>query len=174
MSLWGKFHDREERATTLDAALQAKISECRQLTESLDDAERVLEREQTRRIAAESIAEERRAEIERMTVELKEQREQLKIVMSERLKSLDALNLKLMESRIEEKPPNMEQFKRSEESAHSAIQTMRRIRESNMAMDMALITRLHPNFQRFAKKPIPKSSAPEGIPMNEVSAGEGI
>lgn len=150
---------QSDRIAAIEAALQERITELRLFQENLESAERQLDRERAQRIAAEAVAAERRAEVERLVAEVAAQREQTRSVMADRLKSLDALNLKLMESRAEEKAPDMSQYKRSEEAAGRAIHTMERVRQMSAAMDNALLTKLHPKFQKFAKQPAPTEAA---------------
>jgi len=164
MSLWTILR-QTDRIAALERALQEKISHERSMEAAMNDCERRYEIELTRRISAEAISGERRAEVERLVLELSDSRDQFKALMSERLRSLDALNLKLMEPRAEEKPPDMAQFRRSEDTAAGAVRSMQNLRKMSADMDMALLTQLHPAFKRSAKPPAP--TAPSGVSINE-------
>jgi hypothetical protein len=120
-------------------------NDAQQLSNAMD-ADRVNER--ARRISAETLAVERRAEVERLISELSGVRTELTAVMAERLKSLDSLNVKLMTERTEEKPPDMAQYKKSLEAlGTNAVRQMRHIHHS---MDAAILTKMHPRFAKVA------------------------
>jgi len=126
-----------------------------------------LARERAARISAEVLAVERRSEVERLIAELAAVRGDLQRITEDRLKSLDALNVKLMTERVEEKPPDMRQFKASEETARSAIS---RVRQMHRDVDMAVLAKLHPRFAVVAKH---MGEGVAGAVMNEVQ-GEPV
>lgn len=101
----------------------------------LRDLRHQLEIERAKRIAAESISSERLSEIERLRIDLRESGDRER----ERMKSLDLLNVKLMESRVEPPPPDIKQF---------ALQQVERlkdtIRSQNRAVDHALLMKFYP------------------------------
>jgi hypothetical protein len=97
-----------------------------------------LEIERAKRVAAESIAAERLSEIERLRIDLRESGDRER----ERMKSLDLLNVKLMESRVEPPPPDIKQF------ALQQIDHLREtVRSQNRAVDIALLQKFHPKFE---------------------------
>lgn len=116
----------------LTEAERARIA----MEEELRSLRSTVEIERAKRIAAESISSERLAEILRLRTDLQSagEREQ------SRMKSLDLLNVKLMESKVEAPPPDIKQF---------ALQQVERlkdtIRSQNKAVDIALLTKFYPS-----------------------------
>lgn len=104
------------------------------MEEELRSLRSTIEVERAKRIAAESVSSERLAEILRLRTDLQSagEREQ------NRMKSLDLLNVKLMESKAEPPPPDIKQF---------ALQQVERlkdtIRSQNKAVDLALLTKFY-------------------------------
>lgn len=117
----------------LECAIREEMRAHETTKASLEVAITALENERARRISSDTVAGERREEIQRLVEQNKEQREQLTVVMTERLKSLDTLNLRLMDTRTVEKTPDLE--------AHKAVRSdiLQSIRAKEQAMDMALV-----------------------------------
>jgi hypothetical protein len=159
------FAESRKVTESLRASLLEKMREARSLGEELADTRRALDREQSLRIGAEAIAAERKVEIERLLAQLSEANAGFKTVISERLKSLDAINLKLMEPRPEEKIPDINLFKR-EAQQEVFSQTVQRVRQMHRDIDRAVIAKLHPKFSNVGpnRKPVPES--PGGITTN--------
>jgi hypothetical protein len=85
------------------------------------------------------------------------------------MKSLDALNVKLMSDRVEEKPPDMEQYKRSQEAL--GINAVRQVRKIHHDMDAALLMWGHPGFKGAADRLARAAGKVSGAVMNEVMGG---
>jgi hypothetical protein len=123
-----------------------------------------LVRERSARISAETLAVERRAEVERLVSEVAAVRADLQRITEDRLRSLDALNVKLMTDRVEEKPPDMSQYRENEGLAKRAIS---RVRQLHRDMDIAVLTKLHPRFAGVAEH-VNAGAQVAGAVMNEV------
>ena len=136
---------QSDRIDALTQALEIQVRESQQHEREREDLERDLQRERAGRITAETLSVERRAEVERVIVERDAVREDLRRITDERLKSLDALNVKLMTERVEEKPPDMAQFKAAQQLGMNAVH---RMKEIHRKMDTALLTKMHPRFQK--------------------------
>lgn len=102
--------------------------------------------EHARRVSAETVASERREEIERLMSQIREYRDDLRRLTDERIKSLDSLNLKLMEPRALEPTPDLEKYKRDAAVA-TMHQVVRDTRKKSNEIDMAVINKLHPKFK---------------------------
>ena len=127
---------REQVKDELRAEVEARIATEREL-ESANSAFQV---EQARRISAEAIAAERQAEIERLLASTREMRDDLVRVTGERIKSVDAINLKLMEAKIPEQPVD---FKLHHSATLKPLsQLVTNIRQAHHAVDMALIEKM--------------------------------
>ena len=151
---------------TFETALASQIAEKRILADNLSEVENILDRERTQRIAAETLSVERRQEVERLRGELIDMREEVKHVTTLHLKSVDAVNLKLMQPRAEEVPPDMEKFKQAAEARATVVtQAVRRIRDMHQAVDNAVIAKLHPKFAGLGKV-APEPASPQGVVMN--------
>lgn len=100
-----------------------------------------LELERTRRISAEAVSFERKAEVERLIAEV----ERLQSLLNERAKSLDALNLKLMETKTAEPTPDIKQYTEMAVKKQT-MQAITQIRDLHRQMDSAILTKLHPKF----------------------------
>ena len=106
--------------------------------------EHSLELERTRRISAEAIATERRLEADRLQEMLGAARQETQAILGDRLKSLDSLNQKLLEPRVVE-TPDLAKFREQGklEALHEATRmTMRKHREADRAIDLAVISQL--------------------------------
>ena len=114
LRLFRWFREIEEAAGSRDSVIESLREEVR-LNESLktvlDRANTMNLAETARRVAAEAIASERRTEIDRMLDTIREMREDLKAITGERLRSIDAINLKLMEAKTPEPLPDMDKYK---------------------------------------------------------------
>lgn len=116
-----------------------------------------LELERTRRISAEAVAVERKAEVERLIAEV----ERLQSVLTERAKSLDALNLKLMETKTPEPLPDIKQFN---PVAKQAMQAITQIKDIHRQMDWQILTKLHPKFANLGNSR--NMNAPQEEPVS--------
>ena len=155
MRFWRWLRQSDE-IEMLELALDAQTKLKREAEAASKEIATQLDVERSRRIAYESIATERRAELDRQIAQFKEMQEAYETMLRDRMKSLDSLNVKLMETRTEAPPPDLKQFRVAEQAATQAV---RKIRQSNSQVDIALLTKLHPRFQKVA-----------GAVMNEVSA----
>lgn len=104
-----------------------------------------------RRVSAETLSAERLQRISSLTDEVRYLREQSERIIGERLKSLDALNLKLMEPRVEPPPPDPKQFRRDRNAdpaemarLQANVSAVKRAREMDRAVDMLLLGKLNP------------------------------
>lgn len=130
----------------LTAKLTEEVVTHEATKQDLQERIRALESERTRRIAAESIASERRGEIERLTAQYYELREDLTRVLAERIKSVDALNVKLMRESVPEPAPDLAQFQAKQKNDH--MNPVMAARENERLMSWALIEKLHPTFAK--------------------------
>lgn len=152
---------QSDRISALGAALEERIRIGQQMERDLADLQLSLDRERQLRVSAEVLSVERRAEVERLVADNKSLRTELQGVLEERMRSLDALNVRLMTERVEEKAPDMEQFKKTEQLGQVALHAIGRVRQMSHDMDAALLTRLHPRFKKV-----------EGAIMNETMKTE--
>lgn len=106
--------------------------------DELESVNATLQMEQVKRISAEAIASERQSEIERMLQSQRELRADLKEITGERIKSVDSINLRLMEAKIPEQPIDFTQH-------HPAVEkldytsTVTKIRKQHRDVDMAVL-----------------------------------
>ena len=158
MNLWRRLR-QSDRIDSMTTALEIQIRESNEREREREALQSELDRERRARITAETLSVERRAEVDRLIGELAAVREDLRRITDERLKSLDALNVNLMTARVEEKPPDMAQYKKSMEAM--GVNAVRRMKQIHHGMDAALLTKLHPRFAKVT-----------GAVMNE-TMGEG-
>ena len=111
-----------------------------------------LEIEKTKRVASDSVAAERLEEIGRLREDMSAMREQYQAAISERIRSVDAVNVKLMTTSAPE-PPHIDEYRAKMEDAKVEVvkDTLAKMKQRDRAMDMALLTTLHPNFKKSAK-----------------------
>jgi hypothetical protein len=138
------YHKLVERRDALQKALEAEIARAAQLVSEAQTLQANLQVERAHRVAAESISVARGDEIQRLLSELQESRQSERSIRDERMKSLDTLNLRLMESRVEAPPPDMSQY---HAAAKLKTQMIDDIRRRDRAMDMLLLQRYHPAFK---------------------------
>lgn len=133
------------RITAAEIATEKAVREKAGLDQELRFVREELNAERNRRISAETMASERRAEVERLVEQNREVREELVRVHAERVKSLDALNLKLMENKTpaETKPID---FSNVDPVMKARMQLVTGVRDMHRAVDRALLTKLHPAF----------------------------
>jgi hypothetical protein len=119
--------------------------------------------------AAESLATERLRVNERLEHEIVRLQELNERLISERLKSLDTLNLKLLESRTEPPPPDLKQYRESLETAamEAGSQAARRqmvgeTRNIHRAMDTAILKKFYPQFGSNLEKRAPSGPIVNG------------
>ncbi len=144
LRLFPQFRDIESLIETQSESLESEVRAHETTKNALEVANIALDSERARRISSDTVAAERREEIDRLLVHNRELMEQSHSIMSDRLKSLDALNLRLMDTRTVEKTPDL--------AAHQALDKLKNnvlqgIREKENAMDRALLTRFHPSFK---------------------------
>jgi hypothetical protein len=155
-----------DRIEVLNVALAEQIRELTAAQGQRLDAEAELERERIRRIGAEAIAGEKSARIDELQEEIKFLREEYRNIVSERLKSLDALNIRLTEPLKEGPPPDPATFKRPvDELAALGGRAVQQMRALHHQMDYAILGTLHPKFGDLAQKK-PVLQEPEGVLMN--------
>jgi hypothetical protein len=135
------------RAESLQRALETEIEHTSQLESALNAIQSDLQVERAHRIAAESVSSERGAEIQRLLGEVADSRQTERSIRDERLKSLDTLNLKLMESRVEAPPPDLAQFHAATKLKNQLVDD---IRKRDRAMDILLLEKFHPAFKKKA------------------------
>lgn len=165
LRLFSQFRDLQTLSQDQGEALEAEVRAHEETKTQLRERAQSLETERVRRIAAETIASERREEIDRLMQQCRELREDLARVNADRLRSLDALNVKLMREPVPEQPPDMEKWKASSHVAQIANVVAAARRNEHMA-DMALLNKLHPAF----RKVLPMD---ESVPTEEPIADIG-
>jgi hypothetical protein len=157
--LW-RWVRQQDDLDALQDMLEEKIRSERAMTEFTAGLRQELELERVKRIGAEALAGERVREIDRLEEMLTHARESVDRVMGERLKSLDALNVRLMEPRVEVPAPDMTQFRR-EVAAGMAEDVLQGVRTLHRKMDMAIV-------EKFARpKGGLRAEAPAGPVVNE-------
>lgn len=146
LRFFSAFRSIEERADNLDRALHQEISARLAVDHELESVRSQFQIEQARRISAEAIAGERGAEIDRLLVSNRELRDDLVRVTSERIKSVDSINMKLMEAKIPEQPIDFKQH----HAEHPVVSLRRNIvndvRASHRAVDMAILKEAQKGF----------------------------
>lgn len=135
------------RARQLQEELEGEVRQRIAVEDQLEQVNRALDVERTFRIAAETVASERRGEIDRLHEELKDVRSCLASVTQSRMESLDALNVRLMKERVEPPPPDMAQFRVLQEVQKS-------VRAKHREVDMAILSQLHPKFAKAKIEPV--------------------
>lgn len=172
--LWRRFRNHEE-IEFLNGRIESLSEDSAQLWRARDDAreetEKVraellaaLDRERTSRISAESIAVERLKRSDLLEAEVKWLRDEINAVIRERLKSLDLINQRLIESQVrtEPPPPDMKQFQR-ESLRQVGNQIVKNVHELNQSIDRAIFAKHYP--QMFARPAAP--AQPSGVVTNE-------
>lgn len=159
LRLFGSFRDLQNLTATQAEALESEIRVHEETKELLHERVLSLESERIRRIAAETVASERREEIDRLVTQHREMREDLSRVNAERLKSVDAINIKLMREGVVEPPPDMEKYKTTPR-AQSPQGRIAMHLNGKFAND--LLRTHHPSFQA-------KPAQPETAPIDEVA-----
>ena len=159
LQLFSAHRELMERSDVLSKALETEIAHSSQLEKALNAIQSDLQIERAHRIAAESISSERGAEIQRLLTEVADSRQTERAIRDERMKSLDTLNLKLMESRAEAPPPDMAQFKAAMKLKTQLVDDIRR---NSRAIDLAIIEKL-----TKPKKPVNGAEAVQGGAINE-------
>lgn len=163
LRMFTAFTDLDALSQTQASALETEIRTHEDTKQQLHERIVALESERVRRIAAETVASERREEIDRLATQYREIREDLSRVNAERLKSVDALNVKLMREGVPELPPDMEKLRR-----HAADGAMMKVvqsaRQNDRIVDRLLLERLHPAFKKgvTVNEPV--------LPVDEVAA----
>lgn len=134
----------------------------------LERAEKELGIERERRISAEALGAERRAEVERLVKMNEELRASQAKVLEERVRSLDALNVKLMTERAPEHMPNMEEMHKFA-VPKERLQVVNQARNNMRLVDEAILKMMHPAFAHLKAK-LPKPESAEGVVMNGATA----
>ncbi len=145
------------------AAMQAETTES--LTEEVrahESTKRDLEMrtlqaesERSRRLSAETVAAERREEIDRLLAQNQSLRDDFVTLSNERLKSLDNINVKLLEPRAAEPTPDLAAFQ-NKVREKIGMQVVSKMRTQERALDLALLRKLHPNFMP-TNAPLPET-----------------
>ena len=158
LRLFPAFRELVNLSQSQAEALESEVREHEEAKRNLSTAIVQLESERSRRIAAESIASERREEIIRILDQTKDYQRQLEYITTERIKSLDNLNVKLMEVKAPEPTPDITQFRAVDKLKTQMVQ---QIRDSHNAIDMAVLSKLHPKFKpRIVMNETPKEEEP--------------
>jgi hypothetical protein len=157
MNLW-RWLRQSDTVDHLTVALEESIRQHSEAVRTATWLRSDLDRERELRISAETLAVERRAEVERLISELSSVREELSRLVADRMKSLDALNVSLMTERVEEKPPDMAQYKKTMESL--GANAVRQMRQIHRQADAAVLTKLHPHFAKAAGAVMNETMAP--------------
>lgn len=136
--------DLEETVGACRDNLREQMRSNESLTEELRQSSTLVENERIRRISAESIAVERSDEIQRLLKANEDLRQDLRSVVNERVRSVDAINLKLMETKIPERPVDFKEF-------HGPVTKLRTnlvndIRAQHRALDMAVLEQAKKGF----------------------------
>jgi hypothetical protein len=139
------FRDIEAQVDGCNEALRIEIRGHDAVKQELATTHTALELERTRRISAESIASERRQEIDRLLDQANHMREDISRVTVERLRSVDALNLKLMETKVAEIPPDITKYSIAAKQKSQLVDNMHK---THRDMDWAILRGLHPNFKK--------------------------
>lgn len=138
---WGRLR-RTRELEALEIGLEETVRRCREAEQELADTEKELKLEWARRIGAEALAGERKAEVERLISELSDARAATERLMSDRLRSLDAVNIRLLEPRVEPPPPDPKIFDDARErlaQVGGVMQAVQRIRNIHHQVDQALV-----------------------------------
>lgn len=161
LRLFPQFRDMERLSQTQATALEQEVRAHEDTKRNLEVKSVSLDAERARRLAAETVAAERREEIDRLITQNREQRETLDTIMQDRLKSLDSINLRLLEPRTAEPTPDLEKYRKMArtEAVHQIISETR---ARSHAVDMAVIEKLHPAFAKRVtmNQPVTASEEP--------------
>ena len=158
LSLFSAHRELRYRSDVQAKALETEIAHSLQLESALSAIQSDLQVERAHRVSAEAISSERGVEIQRLLADVADSRQTERSIRDERLKSLDTLNLKLMESRVEAPPPDLAQF---HAAAKLKTQLVDGIRKRDREMDMLLLQKYYPQFKNpanVAEIPAPQSS----------------
>lgn len=151
LSLFAAYREMSALANTQAQSLENEIIAHEETKSNLEAHIISLNHERARRVSAETVASERRGEIDRLLQQNREYRESFERVTADRLKSLDTINLKLMEPRIAEPAPDLEKYK---QQAYDGVvqQIVTGTRAKNRAVDAAVLAKLYP--EKFGKRVI--------------------
>ncbi len=141
LRLFAQVRDLDNLIAAQSESLESEVRAHEITKTALEVANIALESERARRISSDTVAGERREEIDRLIVQNHELLEQSHTIMADRLKSLDSLNLRLMDTRTVEKTPDLAQHNALVKLTANVITG---IREKERAMDRALLTRFNP------------------------------
>ena len=163
--------------------VQVLAEELAQLSRDYRDLQPVrdhLDRESIRRAGAEAIAAERLRTIDRMEAENTRLNAINERILSERLKSLDAINTRLMEPRVEAPPPDIRQYREALEKAATEAghkrtsQMVEEARKLHRTMDMAILDKFYSRSGKTATPRAPEGPivvpTPDPIPAEDITA----
>ncbi len=136
LRLFSQFRDIESLIETQSESLESEVRAHETTKNALEVANIALDSERARRVSADTVAAERREEIDRLLIHNRELMDQSHSIMSDRLKSLDALNLRLMDTRTVEQTPDLAKHQAFEKLKVNVLQD---IRAKERAMDFALV-----------------------------------
>src|ERR1700744_534754 len=154
---WRRFRNID-RVEVLTQELQISARDNAELTRINEKLRDTLDRAHERLTMIKTVAEEGAKNVDKLEREIERLREQNDRIVSERLKSLDAMNVRLMEPRVEPPPPDIQQFSRPSQQLDGGIQAVEKMRKINRMMDIELLGKLHPSFGNLARR---------GVPTNE-------
>lgn len=149
LRMFSAFTDLENLSSTQANALEAEIRTHEDTKLALHEQVIGHEAERHRRISAEVMASERREEIERLITQNRELREDLARVNADRIKSVDAVNVKLMRDSVPEVLPDMEKYKLPVKDR----QSMKPSQLNNQAA-IGLLRQHHPQFMVQVEEPV--------------------
>ncbi len=141
LRLFAQVRDLDNLIVAQSESLESEVRAHETTKTAMEVASIALESERARRISSDTVAGERREEIERLIVQNHELLEQSHTIMADRLKSLDSLNLRLMDTRTVEQTPDLAKH---QALAKLTANVITGIREKERAMDRALLTRFNP------------------------------
>jgi len=130
-------------------ALEENTKQLLRLEQELSRSQYSLEIERTKRIAAESIAAARAEENSRILAESTAIRAEFREFMSIRLKSVDDLNVRLLQPKADE-VGDLAKFEAMKTKLQENV--TKSVQQRHRELDLALLAKLHPAFEKFKKK----------------------
>lgn len=129
-------------------ALQFAESVLSDREREIDTLNNAFTTETHRRVAAETVASSLNAELTRLREDYHQLQSDYRALTTERLKSVDALNVRLMEPRVADTPPDFGKLK-MEAVGKVRDQVVNRVRKLNRDMDLAMLAHMHPGFSHL-------------------------
>lgn len=126
-------------------ALEENTKQLLRLEQELSQSQHSLDIERTKRIAAESIAVAKAEENQRILAESGELRKEFREFMSLRLKSVDDLNVRLLQPKADD---TADVLKFEALKAKMNENVVRSVQQKHRELDLALLAQLHPAFKK--------------------------